>query len=47
VRSSPTYSFALITGPVAGSTSGVTVPPVGATIWVLYDPDQPTRNVAT
>jgi hypothetical protein len=40
------YTFDLITGPVTGTTTDVTVPPVGATIWVLYDPEQPSRNVA-
>lgn len=40
------YSFETITGRVAGRTSTRDPPPVGASIWVIYDASDPKRSVA-
>jgi len=40
------YSFETITGLARGRTSTRRPPPVGAPIWVLYDPSDPKRSVA-
>ncbi len=39
------YMFDALTGRVTGQGSSLAPPPIGATIWVLYDPSAPQQNV--
>jgi hypothetical protein len=46
-RRSMSYEFAVLSGATVSSKRATsnTPPVVGSTIWVLYDPERPTRNV--